>query len=153
MTLVDGRGHFRCEFCATLNFPTAIEDALDGVKPLGVPAEEPCPICEGALEHAAIDGTRVLLCSGCRGVLVESETFAHIIQQKRTQFRGPDVLPQPLDRAEFQRRLHCPSCQRVMETHSYYGPGNAVIDSCAACKLIWLDHGEIAAIERAPGRR
>jgi Zn-finger nucleic acid-binding protein len=39
-----------------------------------------------------------------------------------------------------------------MDVHPYYGPGAVVLDSCARCTLIWLDHGEIAAIERAPGR-
>lgn len=153
LTLVDGRDHFRCEFCHTLNFPTAVEDALDGVKPLGTPADENCPTCDATMEHASIDGTRVIFCGDCRGILVQSEAFGHIVQKKRASFRGPDVIPSPIDRVQFERRLHCPDCDRPMETHAYYGPGNAVIDSCAACKLIWLDHGEVAAIESAPGRR
>jgi hypothetical protein len=39
-----------------------------------------------------------------------------------------------------------------MEVHPYYGPGNVVIDSCSACDLIWLDHGELKQISDAPGR-
>ena len=153
LTLVDGRDHFRCDFCGTLNFPTAIEDALDGVKPLGTPADEHCPPCSQAMEHAAIAGTRVVFCVRCRGVLVDSETFSHVVMKKRGKFRGPDVTPSPIDRTQFDRQLSCPQCENRMETHAYYGPGNAVIDSCVRCKVIWLDHGEIAAIEQAPGRR
>jgi Zn-finger nucleic acid-binding protein len=40
-----------------------------------------------------------------------------------------------------------------MDVHPYYGPGSQVIDSCPHCRLVWLDAGELAAIERAPGRR
>ena len=153
MTLVEGRDHFCCEFCGTLSFPTAAEDALDGIQPLGTPADEHCPACHHTMQHAAIDGTRVVYCGDCRGALVECETFAHIMQKKRATYSGPDVTPQPIDRTQFERRLDCPQCASRMETHAYYGPGNAVIDSCARCKLIWLDHGEMAAIEQAPGRR
>jgi Zn-finger nucleic acid-binding protein len=39
-----------------------------------------------------------------------------------------------------------------METHPYYGPGNVIIDSCAACDLVWLDFGELTQIVDAPGR-
>jgi Zn-finger nucleic acid-binding protein len=40
-----------------------------------------------------------------------------------------------------------------MEVHPYYGPGSQVIDSCHRCRLVWIDSGELAAIEKAPGRR
>jgi len=153
LKLVDGRDHFRCEFCGTLNFPTAVADAVDGVKPLGKPADEACPACERPMDHASIDGARVLFCGTCRGVFAETETFAHIVKKKRATYSGPDVTPTPIDRSQFNRRLHCPQCDRLMETHAYYGPGNAVIDSCTPCRMVWVDHGEIGAIESAPGRR
>lgn len=153
LELVDGRDHYRCGFCGTLSFPTDVEASADGVKPLGKAAGQMCPVCAIEMEHAAIDGARVRYCPGCRGVLADSETFSHVVRQRRSDYHGPDVTPAPLDRAQFDRRLNCPQCERPLETHVYYGPGNAVIDSCARCKLIWVDPGEIAAIETAPGRR
>ena len=35
-----------------------------------------------------------------------------------------------------------------MEAHPYFGGGNAVVDTCERCGLIWLDAGELAVIER-----
>ena len=35
-----------------------------------------------------------------------------------------------------------------MEAHPYFGGGNAVVDTCEHCGLIWLDAGELAVIER-----
>ncbi|MFC2031008.1 zf-TFIIB domain-containing protein [Chloroflexota bacterium] len=50
------------------------------------------------------------------------------------------------------RKLPCPRCGIVMDTHPYYGPGNIVIDNCGRCNLIWLDSGELGTITNAPGR-
>ena len=44
----------------------------------------------------------------------------------------------------------CPQCGARMATHIYGGPGNLVIDNCAACRLNWLDYHELARIESAP---
>jgi Zn-finger nucleic acid-binding protein len=35
-----------------------------------------------------------------------------------------------------------------MDTHPYFGGGNAVVDTCERCGLIWLDAGELPIIER-----
>jgi Zn-finger nucleic acid-binding protein len=40
----------------------------------------------------------------------------------------------------------------MFQTYPHSGPGNVVIDNCAACDLIWLDFGEIRQIVDAPGR-
>jgi Zn-finger nucleic acid-binding protein len=32
------------------------------------------------------------------------------------------------------------------------GQANVVVDLCTACRMIWLDHGELGAIVSAPGR-
>ncbi len=37
-----------------------------------------------------------------------------------------------------------------MDTHSYAGPGNVIVDSCGTCFLIWLDRGELTRIAHAP---
>lgn len=153
MTLVEGRDYFCCEFCSTLAFPSGPDDSPDRVTLLESSADEDCPVCETTLQHAALDGGRILHCQTCRGILCETETFAHVVKSRRATFDGVDVTPQPLDPKQYARRLGCPVCGRNMEVHPYYGPGNVVIDSCARCKLIWVDPGEMAAIERAPGVR
>lgn len=150
---VAGRDHFCCEHCSTYHFPSELADSADRITPLYELSEIECPTCMAPLMHGALDGARVLFCETCRGILSESESFAHVVRQRRQEFDGADATPQPLDHSQLSRKLACPQCRRAMETHAYYGPGNAVVDSCAACRVIWLDHGELAAIERAPGRR
>ena len=38
-----------------------------------------------------------------------------------------------------------------MHASPYSGPGNVVIDSFAECVYVWLDHGDLASVERAAG--
>jgi Zn-finger nucleic acid-binding protein len=153
--LVEGRGYFICEFCSTLRFPEADDSqgSEDGVTPLGQDTDWDCPVCHGMLEHATIEESRVHYCSECRGVLVDSDTFAAVIQMKRSRFSEADRAPTPLNPEDLQRKIRCSLCQLPMDVHPYYGPGNVVIDSCHRCHIVWLDHCEIAAIESAPGRR
>jgi len=153
--LVEGRGYFYCDFCSTLKFPekSDTQGSEDGVTPLGEDTDWDCPVCHGMLEHAVIEEARVHYCGECRGVLVDSETFAAVIHTRRAQYSGADSKPTPLNPEDLARKIRCPLCHLPMDAHPYYGPGAVVIDSCCRCKVVWLDHCEIAAIESAPGRR
>lgn len=148
-----GRDYFYCDSCSTLAFPSASDDADDRITPLGEASEAVCPVCASTLCQASIDNSHVLYCEECRGMLVDSEHFAYVIQRRRADRIGPPDEPKPLDPEELGRTIDCPACGRPMEVHPYYGPGNTVIDSCARCRLVWLDPGEMSRIVRAPGRR
>jgi Zn-finger nucleic acid-binding protein len=61
-------------------------------------------------------------------------------------------MPSPLNPRALERKLSCPKCGGALETYPYGGPGNAVIDGCRHCDVIWLDFGEFRQIVDAPGR-
>lgn len=153
MVPVDGRNYLMCGYCQTFHFPTQLKDSADRITPLFERGEVDCPVCCKPLAVGALDEVRMRYCDQCRGVLIPNEAFAEVVRDRRRGYSGPDQSPVPLDSRQYERHLDCPSCSRRMEVHPYHGPGSVVIDSCAACHLIWLDHGELAAIERAPGRR
>ena len=153
MTPVEGRNYFCCEFCTTFHFPQPLADSADRVTPLGGHADLDCPVCHLQLHEGSLERVPVQYCDKCRGVFVESESFASVISHRRSDYEGSSPTPAPLDREQLERKLDCPACRLPMEVHPYYGPGNVVIDSCCRCRMVWLDHGEIAAIERAPGAR
>jgi Zn-finger nucleic acid-binding protein len=153
LEVVEGRAHFRCPFCATLHFPEPLPLSADRVVPLGRTVGTDCPRCGESLSAGALDDARVRYCATCRGILLWGEDFARLVQSRRRSYRGPDAQPRPLSPEDLVKRLDCPECGQAMEVHPYYGPGNQVIDSCPRCRLVWLDTGELAAIERAPGRR
>lgn len=153
MKLVEGRGYFRCDFCATLSFPEPRAASPDGVVPLGERTDTDCPVCKTRLSQGRLEGFSVLYCESCRGVLADGEEFAAIVRVCRAKRREPPDQPVPLNPEELKRQVPCPLCQGEMDVHPYGGPGNVVIDSCARCRIVWLDHGEIGVIQRAPGRR
>ena len=153
MTVVAGRDYLRCDFCHTFSFPEQLEDSADQIQPLDKKSDMTCPCCEQPLELGLIDTCEIHFCGQCRGILIPSESLAHVIKQRRMNWEGADATPTPLNQDELKRRIACPNCDTTMDVHPYYGPGNVVIDSCHRCRQVWVDHGEIAAIERAPGVR
>ena len=142
----------RCRFCESIRF-IGEGDGPDGLVLLGPESEVACPVGCGALTGASLDGRPVAGCPDCRGVLIRADQFGPLVAERRRRWAGPDARPRPVDPASLHRAAHCPGCGYRMETHPYYGPGNAVVDSCGRCGIVWLDAGEVAAIERSPGRR
>lgn len=154
LELVANGSHFFCPYCESRHFPTALEDSDDGIVATGKPGQHECPCCDDfqALHIGLLEKVRVEYCPRCRGTLMPSESFPIILGRRRRRNAYRDPAPTPLDPTELQRRLPCPECRRNMDVHPFHGPGNAVIDSCHRCRLIWLDHGEFAVLETAPGR-
>jgi Zn-finger nucleic acid-binding protein len=137
--------HLRCPHCGGLHCP---EEAGDGVTVVGEPVGALCPLCRVPLVSALIENETVCSCSHCCGFLAEIDTFAAIVTKRRALHGPHENRTDPFDPAELQRVLTCPNCQQRMDTHPYFGGGNAVVDTCEGCGLIWLDAGELAIIER-----
>ena len=152
MELFERRGYFHCSHCGTFSFIDT--PPVDGVRVLTRDRTAlPCPLCGLPLAKAMLDDTHAVQhCERCRGLLLERATFADAVARRRARERGSGVPPAPLDPRELRRNVMCPACRQRMDVHPYFGPGNVVIDSCTACNLIWLDHGELRQIGEAPGR-
>jgi Zn-finger nucleic acid-binding protein len=138
---------FVCDFCESIYIP---EPNADGVRVLDESALLACPVCRASLVHAAIAGRRILYCGACRGMLIGMDLFVGLIQDLRSSRDTPAATLPPPDRKDLQRRIHCPQCGKVMDTHPYGGPGNVIIDDCESCVVNWLDYGELQRIVRAP---
>jgi Zn-finger nucleic acid-binding protein len=146
MAPVSNRNHLHCGHCDGYYFP---HETGDGVCPLGDPASVSCPTCrDQRLQVALIDGERVCYCDRCRGFLTKTATFGIIVTKRRAGHDVHEQMPGPFDPAELKRVLKCPNCKSRMNAHPYFGGGNAVVDTCDCCGLIWLDAGELAVIER-----
>jgi len=146
MRLDDDKDFFTCEYCGNVFFP---EPNGDGVRVLGEPAAEACPVCAVPLVHAALAGHRLLHCARCRGMLVEVGVFVPLMEELRARCGSPtDIAHRPAP-GELDRHIRCPRCHDEMDTHLYGGPGNVVIDNCERCELNWLDYGELRWITQA----
>ena len=149
MRPVGNRPYFRCPYCETFHFP---QELADGVAVVGGEAKHACPVCEQTLTHAAVDGHAVEYCGACRGFLAPNATFSKIVQLKRARHGSAPPAAIPFDRDELKRRVKCPGCRKPMDTHPYHAGGNAVIDTCPRCWLVWLDAGEITVLGSYPAR-
>jgi len=127
-----------------MHFPEKIGD---GVAVVGEPVGAICPLCRVPLVSALIEGETVCYCGHCRGFLAETDTFGVIVTKRRALHGSHEHRTEPFDPVELKRVLTCPNCQQCMDTHPYFGGGNAVVDTCEGCGLIWLDAGELATIE------
>ena len=117
------------------------------------PSGVACPACSTELVIGELEACQCAGCPSCSGLLFQQDVFAVLIQHLRATCSDQTMPPKPLDADQLRVRRHCPACQQPFETHAYGGPGNAVIDTCPRCQMIWLDRGELDKLVHAPGRR
>jgi len=154
MLPVYGQSHFHCQGCNTYDFPTGINQTEESITPTGKKTGFDCPRCQVSLEVGTLNGgVQVCFCQNCRGYVVDNDTFGHLAITLRGNYSGADDKPTPIDPKQLDDTQTCPACLYKMDAHPYYGPGSVVIDSCIHCRLVWLDHGELGRIIRAPGPR
>lgn len=139
----------KCDYCQSVYFP---EKDDNGVRVLGEPSDQACPVCNIPLMHSAIAKIRILYCTRCRGMLIPMQVLEILVDELQVLQGGTFVQP-AADSRDSRRRISCPHCHRPMDTHLYAGPGNVYIDSCEQCLLDWLDRGKLAHIVHAPDDR
>ena len=147
MQLDKGLDSWSCVYCKSVYYSQKNEDNVCVLHETSALA---CPVCSVPLAEAAIDGHKLFYCTRCRGSLIPVPVFVSLVDELRAKQGGAFAVSPPADPKELQRQINCPQCGRQMDTHYYGGPGNVVIDDCAACELNWLDKGELARIVRAP---
>ena len=139
------RPHFHCSACDVYHFP---EETGDGVTVVGEPVGAACPVCHLPLQSGMIEDETVCYCDHCRGFLTPIDAFGRMVGKRRSRHGPHEQRAEPFDHTELERVLACPDCGGRMDAHPFSGGGNAVVDACESCNLIWLDAGELAIIER-----
>lgn len=143
----------QCLHCGSRNVLTQDERGTDRIVWSGDSANMDCPRCAEQLVHASLDSHPAKACPDCHGIMLTNAAFGSLVRKRRAEFRGADRTLRPMDLDQLSDPIYCPECRWTMEVHPYYGPGNQIIDSCVRCGLVWIDSGEMTAIEQAPGRR
>jgi len=139
----------RCDYCGYIYFP---EPNADGVRVFEDASPLACPVCSVPLLHAIISGEQIHYCGRCHGILIAVDSFIAVIHDLRSRHQtSADAAQQP-DWTGLNRHIRCPQCSKEMDTHSYGGGGNVIIDTCERCSFNWLDHSELDRIVRAVDR-
>ncbi len=147
MRLNESGAYLYCEYCSSLWFTSETDE---GVAVGESESGEQCPVCRVELMAATVEQLAAAYCTRCRGLLLATPAFRGIIEARRADGVGQPVPRRPI--TESTPPVSCPRCAAEMARHPYYGPGDAVIDSCGECLLLWLDHPELTVIVQAHQR-
>lgn len=146
MRIANGNAALRCDYCGNLTVTAADEM---GVQFVDEAENLACPACASGLWNAILSGIPLRGCKHCHGQLIAMNRFEALIDQMRA-LHDESAIPAASDDRDLRRNPACPICHRNMDTHFYYGGGNAVISSCETCQVHWLDGGVLMKIVRAP---
>jgi len=117
-----------------------------------------CPVDSSLMIQRTYEGDVVIdECPQCHGIFLDDgELFK--IERDRTTDHSP-ALSDPASGSvapthevrqasrQKKRTVSCPSCDGPMLEHEHGYFSGVLIDTCIACGGIWLDRGELQAIE------
>lgn len=147
MESIKGTDSWNCRYCRSVYYGQKNDD---NVCLTGETSKLACPVCSVPLAMATMEGHHLSYCTRCRGSLIGVDDFVLLLDDLRAKQGGAWSISRRADPKELDRHVRCPQCGGPMDAHFYGGPGNVVIDNCAACELNWLDKSELSRIIRAP---
>ena len=127
------------------------------------PLKNHCPRCRVALNEQTYEGTPLLKCPTCAGVLVKELDVLQIVHTREEKFdarimemgqlirRQVKPLKQnPFDSVFDEKSIVCPSClddgQRMHRR--FVSPQFPIeVDKCRSCKRVWFDKDELEVLQ------
>lgn len=108
-----------------------------------------CPRDGAALRSEEYEGVTVDVCPVCRGCWLDRGEL-EVIQETRGSSADDQGEPSPTEMAEQRDRasIACVRCGTTMETREHGFASQVLVDSCVEGCGMWLDEGELAALER-----
>jgi Zn-finger nucleic acid-binding protein len=107
-----------------------------------------CPDCQSSLQETDYRGIRIDECPECRGRWFARDELREAKDRTDDDLRWLDFDPFLDEATPYEVRSEgrqCPTCARAMGSMTYETSG-VVIDKCAGCHGIWLNHGEFEKI-------
>jgi Zn-finger nucleic acid-binding protein len=114
-----------------------------------------CPNDREPLETTTYEaGVEVESCPKCRGIWLHEAELEKIQESKEndyseelSQIPDPIIQAHQLARAKAEAERECPKCGKTLTKEEYAHCSGITIDVCAGCAGIWLDQGELEALE------
>jgi Zn-finger nucleic acid-binding protein len=107
-----------------------------------------CPRCDKVMAQVRTkEGVPVLRCPKCQGHWMEGEDLKVLegtVEARMVEWRR---LPSPEVQA---REIHCPRCRPHLTLKKVKNERDrhVLLDVCEQCQGVWLDGGELEAIQR-----
>jgi len=114
-----------------------------------------CPRDRAVLSTERYEG-EVLVdrCPSCDGVWLQRGELEAIEESLERDYsadlRGIDVVALAYERARQTVRpdISCPNCESALHPEEYAYCSQILVDRCGKCGGVWLDSGELKALER-----
>jgi hypothetical protein len=114
-----------------------------------------CPADDESLTTTTYETEiRVDECPSCRGIWLDQGELERIQKTRERDYseelrKIPDSVAGAYEmaRQKTQGERTCPACGREMEKREYAYSSRILIDSCPSCRGVWLDRGEVQALE------
>ncbi|MBB3208095.1 hypothetical protein FHS27_003922 [Rhodopirellula rubra] len=114
-----------------------------------------CPRDGATLVSTKYEGEIVVdQCPSCGGVWLDSgelQALQQLVERDhKTHLRRIDIIARAYEFARQKTRaeITCPKCGGRMESGEYVYCSQIMIDRCVDCSGVWLDKGELAALEQ-----
>lgn len=109
----------------------------------------PCPVCKAntLYDFNTSEGVTLDFCDKCRGVWFDRGEVANYVDLASDI---PNLAEDLKSAAESP--YACPKCSVGMQRMKYTPEGNLIIDRCPQCEGIFLDGGELRALEDIAAR-
>ena len=102
-----------------------------------------CPDCKQPLQSTFYEDVQVNFCLQCKGFFLGKDHLQQIVKIREA------VIPR--DSSPVRRRpettRRCPQCQAPMKKGKYGKLSTTSYDLCEPCASLWLDQGELDAIQ------
>lgn len=110
-----------------------------------------CPRCKTPLNKENVKEFKVSFevdnCHSCGGTWFDKGELSHLDKIKEPTYFEIKKIPNKKDQL---KALSCPSCEdhQLMQKAEHYRDSKVIMDYCPLCKGIWLDKGELEAIQK-----
>ncbi|NND98443.1 MAG: zf-TFIIB domain-containing protein [Pirellulaceae bacterium] len=114
-----------------------------------------CPVDGSELAKETYEAsTEIEKCLTCGGVWLDEKELERIQDSTERDYTDEvKEFPNLVDRAyamalaQSKPPVTCSVCNSVMERREHGGCSQILIDVCPQCRGVWLDHGELTALE------
>ncbi|MBA7630143.1 hypothetical protein ES703_37653 [subsurface metagenome] len=114
-----------------------------------------CPRDNSVFESQVYEAdVEVDVCPSCQGIWLDKGELEQVEEIREHDYseelkRIPNLIGNAYEMARQKKLgvIHCPKCGIELSNHEYAYCSQIIIDVCPKCEGIWLDKGEIEALE------
>jgi Zn-finger nucleic acid-binding protein len=108
-----------------------------------------CPVCLRKLTEIKVGSVLLDICQGgCGGVWFDASELDQVNKQHRKSAAGIKITRNETITVDDSQLRHCPACSRTKLVRRLFSLGTGVeMDCCPKCEGVWLDFGELEAIQ------